>query len=258
MQTRLRMGTLGGAFRSHRPCGYGSVLPAAVRTNPDATSGDAPGRRQLPIRSWPRCFTTENAGPREESRRRRRHMEARVPTIRRSDHGRSEQAVRTPQSQRPRGAVRRGAELEARGIEADVWPKKARRAVPWASRSSRLMVRCRDLVYARWGIRRSSEADEQLNGCCRGRRGRAAPRADPAVTGSGDVDSSKNMASCRPFVRPADDNPTTSPQGPASGSHVRRRSGDPPCPPIRMAPRGQRSRTSQDAESNRSLRYGRF
>jgi len=40
--------------------------------------------------------------------------------------------------------------LEARGIEADVWPEKARRAVPWASRSSRLMVRCRDLVYARW------------------------------------------------------------------------------------------------------------
>jgi hypothetical protein len=40
--------------------------------------------------------------------------------------------------------------LEARGIEADVWPERRRRAVPWASRSSRLMVRCRDLVYARW------------------------------------------------------------------------------------------------------------
>ena len=40
--------------------------------------------------------------------------------------------------------------LEARGIDADVWPEKARRAVPWASRASRLMVRCRDLVYARW------------------------------------------------------------------------------------------------------------
>ena len=40
--------------------------------------------------------------------------------------------------------------LEARGIEADVWPERARRAAPWASRSSRLMVRCRDLVYARW------------------------------------------------------------------------------------------------------------
>jgi len=40
--------------------------------------------------------------------------------------------------------------LEARGIEADIWPEKSRRAVPWASRTSRLMVRCRDLVYARW------------------------------------------------------------------------------------------------------------
>jgi hypothetical protein len=40
--------------------------------------------------------------------------------------------------------------LEDRGIEADVWPEKARRSVPWASRSSRLMIRCRDLVYARW------------------------------------------------------------------------------------------------------------
>lgn len=40
--------------------------------------------------------------------------------------------------------------LEARGIDADVWPEKGMRAVPWASRSSRLMVRCRDLVYARW------------------------------------------------------------------------------------------------------------
>ena len=40
--------------------------------------------------------------------------------------------------------------LEARGIDADVWPEKSRRAVPWASRSSRLMVFCKDLVYARW------------------------------------------------------------------------------------------------------------
>ncbi len=40
--------------------------------------------------------------------------------------------------------------LEAQGIEADVWPERARRSVPWASRSSRLMVYCRDLVYARW------------------------------------------------------------------------------------------------------------
>jgi len=40
--------------------------------------------------------------------------------------------------------------LEARGIEADVWPEKSRRSVPWASRTSRLMVLCRDLVYARW------------------------------------------------------------------------------------------------------------
>lgn len=40
--------------------------------------------------------------------------------------------------------------LEARGLEVDVWPEKSRRAVPWASRSSRLMVLCRDLTYARW------------------------------------------------------------------------------------------------------------
>ena len=40
--------------------------------------------------------------------------------------------------------------LEARGVEADVWPEKGRRSVPWASRRSRLMVRCRDVVYARW------------------------------------------------------------------------------------------------------------
>jgi hypothetical protein len=40
--------------------------------------------------------------------------------------------------------------LEARGVDADLWPEKARRPFPWASRSSRLMVRCRDLVYARW------------------------------------------------------------------------------------------------------------
>jgi len=40
--------------------------------------------------------------------------------------------------------------LEARGIDADVWPEKRRRAVPWASRSSQLMVLCRDFTYARW------------------------------------------------------------------------------------------------------------
>jgi hypothetical protein len=40
--------------------------------------------------------------------------------------------------------------LEAKGIDADVWPEKGMRSVPWASRSWRLMVRCRDLVYARW------------------------------------------------------------------------------------------------------------
>jgi len=40
--------------------------------------------------------------------------------------------------------------LEARGIEADVWPEKSRRTVPWGSRNSRLMVFCKDLVYARW------------------------------------------------------------------------------------------------------------
>jgi hypothetical protein len=40
--------------------------------------------------------------------------------------------------------------LESRGIEADIWPETGKRAVPWAARSSRLMVRCRDLVYARW------------------------------------------------------------------------------------------------------------
>ena len=42
--------------------------------------------------------------------------------------------------------------LEAHGIEADVWPEKKRRSVPWASRSSRLMVLCRDIVYARWVV----------------------------------------------------------------------------------------------------------
>ena len=40
--------------------------------------------------------------------------------------------------------------LEARGIAADIWPAEKRRAVPWASPGSRLMVRCKDLVYARW------------------------------------------------------------------------------------------------------------
>ena len=39
--------------------------------------------------------------------------------------------------------------LEARGIETDIQEKR-RRGAPWASRGLRLMVRCRDLTYARW------------------------------------------------------------------------------------------------------------
>jgi hypothetical protein len=40
--------------------------------------------------------------------------------------------------------------LEARGIVADVWPADEGGRMLRSSRSSRLMVRCRDLVYARW------------------------------------------------------------------------------------------------------------
>ncbi len=39
--------------------------------------------------------------------------------------------------------------LQARGIETDIWTQRNGRA-PWASRTLRLMVRCRDLTYARW------------------------------------------------------------------------------------------------------------
>ena len=42
------------------------------------------------------------------------------------------------------------AALESRGIEADVWPAGTRRSTPWAADAWRLMVRCRDVVYARW------------------------------------------------------------------------------------------------------------
>jgi len=42
--------------------------------------------------------------------------------------------------------------LEARGIETDVWPGNRGRRTLWAYRTSRLMVRCRDLVYARWVV----------------------------------------------------------------------------------------------------------
>jgi hypothetical protein len=40
--------------------------------------------------------------------------------------------------------------LEARGIGADVWPLRRTRFIPWASRTWRLMVRCADVVSARW------------------------------------------------------------------------------------------------------------
>jgi len=40
--------------------------------------------------------------------------------------------------------------LEARGIEADVWPENDKHLIPWSSGTWRLMVRCRDVVYARW------------------------------------------------------------------------------------------------------------
>jgi hypothetical protein len=40
--------------------------------------------------------------------------------------------------------------LQVRGIEADVWPAAHRRLTPWAADAWRLMVHCRDVVYARW------------------------------------------------------------------------------------------------------------
>jgi hypothetical protein len=40
--------------------------------------------------------------------------------------------------------------LELHGVEADVWAVPGRRLTPWASGAWRLMVRCRDVVYARW------------------------------------------------------------------------------------------------------------
>jgi hypothetical protein len=40
--------------------------------------------------------------------------------------------------------------LEARGIETDIWRESSGWRPLGASRTSRLMVRCRDLVYARW------------------------------------------------------------------------------------------------------------
>ena len=40
--------------------------------------------------------------------------------------------------------------LEAHGIDADVWPERNRGLLPRTARTWRLMVRCRDVVYARW------------------------------------------------------------------------------------------------------------
>ena len=40
--------------------------------------------------------------------------------------------------------------LETRGLQTDVWPERRRRLLPDAGRTWRLMVRCRELVYARW------------------------------------------------------------------------------------------------------------
>jgi hypothetical protein len=40
--------------------------------------------------------------------------------------------------------------LEVHGIDADVWPEHGNGLMPWAGRTWRLMVRCRDVVYARW------------------------------------------------------------------------------------------------------------
>ncbi len=42
------------------------------------------------------------------------------------------------------------AALELHGIEADVWPAKARGFMSRSGHVWRLMVRCRDVVYARW------------------------------------------------------------------------------------------------------------
>ena len=42
------------------------------------------------------------------------------------------------------------AALEQHGIDADVRPVRAQRLTPWAADAWRLMVRCRDVVYARW------------------------------------------------------------------------------------------------------------
>jgi hypothetical protein len=42
-------------------------------------------------------------------------------------------------------------QLEARGIEADIWRVPGPRRSRWGDTGpARLMVRCRDLVYARW------------------------------------------------------------------------------------------------------------
>ncbi len=40
--------------------------------------------------------------------------------------------------------------LQARGIETDIWPENRGRRGFRARRGLRLMVECRDLVYARW------------------------------------------------------------------------------------------------------------
>lgn len=40
--------------------------------------------------------------------------------------------------------------LQARGIDTDVWPERGGGRWPLASATSRLMVYCRDLIYARW------------------------------------------------------------------------------------------------------------
>jgi hypothetical protein len=40
--------------------------------------------------------------------------------------------------------------LEAHGIDTDLWAVRGGRLTPWAGHAWRLMVRCRDVVYARW------------------------------------------------------------------------------------------------------------
>jgi hypothetical protein len=40
--------------------------------------------------------------------------------------------------------------LEAHGIEAAVWPDGHNRLTPWSATVWRLMIHCRDVVYARW------------------------------------------------------------------------------------------------------------